>query len=159
MILSDKPIEALVEQDFLNLVSTQASEGKRLEFKARLPGGSDGERKEFLADVSSFGNATGGDIVYGIDAPDGIAIGAAGIALGNVEAELLRLEGMIQAGVDPRIPNVTLRAIPLSSGYSVIIIRIPKSWAAPHMVTVLGSNRFYSRTSSGKFLLDVRELQ
>jgi hypothetical protein len=35
-------------------------EGRQLEYKETLPGNSDDDKKEFLADVSSFANAAGG---------------------------------------------------------------------------------------------------
>ena len=43
------------------------AEGRTLDYKRTLPGSTDEEKREFLADVSSFANAAGGDIVYGID--------------------------------------------------------------------------------------------
>jgi hypothetical protein len=39
------------------------------------------------------------------------------------------------------------------------VMRIPKSLAAPHMVTFAGGSRFYSRTSTGKYPLDVGEIR
>jgi hypothetical protein len=41
----------------------------------------------------------------------------------------------------------------------VIVIRIPRSFASPHMVTFKGHSRFYSRNSAGKYPLDVSELR
>lgn len=42
-------------------VARKVQETRTLEYKENLPG--HGEAKEFLADVSSFANAVGGDIV------------------------------------------------------------------------------------------------
>ena len=36
------------------------------------PWGSDQEKEEFLADVSSFANTMGGDLIYGIEEENGI---------------------------------------------------------------------------------------
>jgi hypothetical protein len=52
--------------DLQRLLSNRVPESRSLEYKQSLPGGNDADRKEFLADVSSFGNATGGDLIYGI---------------------------------------------------------------------------------------------
>ena len=41
----------------------------------------------------------------------------------------------------------------------MLIIRIRKSWSAPHMVTFKGAARFYSRNSTGKYPLDVSEIR
>lgn len=45
-------------------------ESRTLEYKRDLPDPKDRDSKrEFLGDVTSFANAQGGDIVYGIEAP------------------------------------------------------------------------------------------
>lgn len=58
----------------------------------------------------------------------------------------------------PRIPGISMRAVPLKGKRFVIVIRIPKSWASPHMITK-GSSKFYSRNSAGKYPLDVFEIR
>ena len=47
--------------------------------------------------MSSFANAAGGDLIYGVEAPDGRATAAPGVTVQNVEAELLRLDQMIRS--------------------------------------------------------------
>ncbi len=69
----NKPLEAIEESDLQNLVVERVREIKTIEYKQSLPGNSDGEKKEFLYDVSSFANAAGGDLIYGIKAEDGVA--------------------------------------------------------------------------------------
>jgi hypothetical protein len=49
--------------------------------------------------------------------------------------------------------------IPIANTKVALIIRIPKSWIAPHRVTLGGHDKFYSRNSSGKYPLDVGELR
>jgi hypothetical protein len=41
----------------------------------------------------------------------------------------------------------------------VLIVRVPRSWAGPHMVTYQQHSRFYSRHAGGKYPLDVFELR
>lgn len=77
----------------------------------------------------------------------------------NPDEQILRMESMIRDGINPRIPGVSIRSIPLNSSNCVIVIRIPKSWASPHMVTFKGSSKFYSRNSAGKYQLDVSEIK
>ena len=60
MVLN-KPLEAIEENDLQALVDNQVAERKTIEYKESLPGNADGDKKEFLADVSSFANASGGD--------------------------------------------------------------------------------------------------
>jgi hypothetical protein len=51
MQLSNKPLETLVESDLQILVDDEVREVKTVEYKRTLPGNSDAEKKEFLADV------------------------------------------------------------------------------------------------------------
>jgi len=54
---------------------------------------------------------------------------------------------------------VSVEAVPLQKANAAIIIRIPRSWALPHMVVFQHDFRFYSRNSAGKYTLDVSELR
>jgi hypothetical protein len=42
---------------------------------------------------------------------------------------------------------------------AVLLVRVPKSWMAPHMITFKNLSRFYSRNSAGKYPLDVTEIR
>jgi hypothetical protein len=56
-----KPLESIKESDPQALVDNQVAEHKTIEHKEALPGNADGDKKEFLVDVSSFANASGCD--------------------------------------------------------------------------------------------------
>jgi hypothetical protein len=157
--LDSKVLESLQESDLHALLDNQVPEGKSIEYKELLPGTSDSDRKEFLADVSSFANAAGGHLIFGIEESSGVPTELCGSETSNSDAEIRRLESMIQDGIAPRIPGISTRAIPLASSRVVIVIRIPRSFASPHMVTFKGHSRFYSRNSAGKYPLDVTELR
>src|ERR1043166_1533322 len=101
MALIDKQLESITEQDLLDLIANKVREDKRIEFKVALPGNSDKEKKEFLADVSSFANASGGDLIFGMDEQNGVASQLVGLQLTSVEAEILRLENVLRDGLDP----------------------------------------------------------
>jgi hypothetical protein len=148
----------LAAQHLTALVEDEASEGRNLDFKEALPGNSDRDKREFLADVSSFANAGGGDLLFGIrEAGSGVAEAVVPLQF-NPDTELLRLEQFIRTAVTPRIPGLRMREIAVNEGFG-LIMRIPASWEAPHAVTYQGSQRFYSRNSRGKFELDVQELR
>lgn len=117
------------------------------------------DKKEFLADVSSFANAAGGYLIYGMRENSGIASELCGLENINADAEIRRLENIIRDGIKPRIPGVSLWAIPLRTSRDAIIIHIPMSWASPHMVTFKNDSKFHSRNSAGKYQLDVSELR
>jgi hypothetical protein len=161
-----KALGAIDKSDIESLVSESVPEGRTLEYKETLPGGKDSDKKEFLADVSSFSNASGGDMLYGIEEqrdsdgkPTGMPACVSGVAIPNADPEIRRLENMIRDGIKPRIPGVHLRTIDGFLNGPVLLLRVQKSYAAPHMVTFQDHTRFYSRNSKGKYPLDVGEIR
>ena len=161
-----KPIDQIEKEDIESLVTAKVSERRTLDYKAQLNVGSDAEKREFLSDVSSFANAAGGDMIFGVtderDAngkPTGVPSSADGIALPNPSEVILRLENLVRDGIDPRIPGIQWQQIAGFPKGPVLVMRIPKSWFGPHMVTFGGLSRFYSRNSAGKYPLDVGEIR
>lgn len=159
MPLRNIDLDSIEESDLQRLVDNRVSEKKTIEFKASLPGNTDSKKKDFLAGVSSFANALGGDLICGIKERAGKASEVCGIQIDDSDAAILRIENMILDGVEPRIPGISTRAIPLEESRVAIIVRIPRSWALPHMVKFKKHTRFYSRTSAGKYPLDVQEMR
>jgi len=47
----------------------------------------------------------------------------------------------------------------VSNSKTILIIRIPRSWNIPHRVIFGGHDEFYSRSTNGKYRLDVSELR
>lgn len=159
MPFKDRSLDSISRADLQELVDAQVPEGRDLEYKQELPGASDGEKKEFLADVSSFANAAGGVLLYGVEDRDGTAVGLPGIPNEDVDTAILRLEGMAQDGIEERIPGFRARAIEVSDTHSVVALKVPRSWAGPHMVVFKGTSRFFSRNTRGKYPLDLPELR
>jgi Putative DNA-binding domain len=155
----DMPIEALNQADLERLVINQVTEGRTLDFKRSLPGGSDAEIKEFLADVSSFANAQGGDLVFGIEESAGAASAVTGIEVSDGDAAILRLENSLRDNISPRLIGVRMVWVLLASGKCVLVMRISAGFAAPHRVVFKGQGRFYNRNSAGKFEMDVHDLR
>ena len=154
----NKHIDDIAEEDLQLLVDDQVSERKTIEYKSNLPGNSDSEKKEFFADVSSFANSIGGILVYGIKESNGIPTALEGIKDINGDDEKLAIENSIRSGIAPRIHGIETAAISLNSGNSIILISIPSSWQQPHMVTYKGSSKFFTRSSNGKYPMDVSEI-
>lgn len=154
-----KPIDNIEEEDLQSLVDSKVVERKTLEYKRVLPGDSKNDKKEFLADVSSFANASGGDIVYGMTAQAGVPTSLDGLSVSDTDGDILRLESMARDSIRPRIPGIQMQPISLSNSNIAIVMRIPKSWASPHRVIYEGHDKFYSRSSNGKYPLDVDELR
>lgn len=154
-----KNIKDITKADLQLLIQNCVSEKKTIEYKQLLKIDADKERKEFLADVSSFANASGGDLIFGISEKDGIPQDLLGIEIGNKDDDLLKLENIIRDGIEPRLPSIDIRYIELSNSKVAVLIRIGNSWLSPHRVIFKGHDKFYSRSSNGKYSLDVSELR
>jgi hypothetical protein len=162
----NKPIDQINKIDIESLVSAKAGERRTLEYKQQLPEKGSDPSREFLYDVSSFANDLGGDMIFGItDERDtngkstGLPGSADGLSLMNVSEAIARLENLVRDGLDPRIQGIQWQQVEGFQKGSILIIRIPKSWTGPHMVTAGGVSRFYSRNSTGKYPLDVGEIR
>jgi hypothetical protein len=64
----------------------------------------------------------------------------------------------VRQGIRPRLAVATT-IVTLTNGQSVVVMRVPRSYAAPHMVTFKNWSRFFTRDSNGKHQLDVDELR
>jgi hypothetical protein len=153
-----KQLDQINEDDLLALISNGISEGRTIEYKWELPGNSDGDKKEFLADASSFANTTGGDLIFGIDESQGLPTQITGVQSADLDLEIRRLDSILASGLDPRI-RYALRAMTCLGGEKLLIVRVERGWSGPHRVIFKGHDRFYARNSAGKYPLDVNELR
>lgn len=151
--------ESISTHDLEALVANGVAEGRTLEFKRDLPGTAERSRQEFLADVTSFANAQGGDILYGVGETKGIASEIGCLSVEDADRELLRWEDILLAGVEPRLPGIKLRWIDCGTKRGVMLVRVPPSPIAPHRVILGRINRFYGRKSNGKYEMDTHELR
>jgi Putative DNA-binding domain len=159
MILDSKPLDKVEENDLQVLIDDKVAERKRIEYKRDLPGNSYKDRKEFLADVSSFANTVGGYLLYGVDAKDGVPVELCGVEIANVDDLNLTWENRLRDGLSPQIPPFNIQTIELAPNNYVIILHIPRSWLAPHRVTLENHRHFYGRNSAGHFQMDVPQLR
>jgi hypothetical protein len=153
-----KRLEDIGEADLDHLVANSVTEGKTIEYKKDLPGNSDGDKKEFLADVSSFANTTGGNLIFGVEEAQGVATGIPGLVFSDPDAEVLRLDSIINDGLEPRIRFGT-RVIQRGGKLPVLIVKTERSWIGPHRVIFKGHDKFYARSSAGKYPMDISELR
>jgi len=157
-LMIEKALKDIAVEDIMALVTAGRTEGRTIDFKAFPPATfNDAEKKELARDVSSFANAAGGDIVFGVEEEGGVAKTAPGFACDDADKLMLQMDGIIRDNIDPRVA-VEMRRIPgFGENRIVLVIRVQRSWNAPHMVK--GTPLFYSRTDSGKQPLDVRQVR
>ena len=152
-----KNFAEITAEDIQDLIENSVCESATLEFKRDLPGGGDDARREFLADMSALANTSGGDLLFGIGEENGCAAVVVGIGTQDVDAELLRLGNILNSGLSPRVRYSSL-TIQCPQG-AVLLFRVAKSWNAPHRVVFKAWDKFFARSTTGKYPLDVQQLR
>jgi hypothetical protein len=162
--LYDKSLERITSGDILSLKANQVREGLHIEYKQALPDDHADSKRKLLESISSFANASGGDILFGVMADrdaDGKTTGLpaefCGVGEVNQDQEQQRTQNAARDALDPSVQGIRFRWISMAGGEVILIVRVPRSWAGPHMVK--DSYRFYSRNSSGKYPLGVHEIR
>jgi predicted HTH transcriptional regulator len=166
MLLLGKHVESITSADILRLVEEGIPESRSLDYKRDLLGNRDKDKKEFLADVSSFANTGGGVIIFGIDEQrdedggnTGVPFRILGIGDTSPDEAIRRMDNIIRDGLDPVLDGgVIIRGVPIGDD-TVLVVGIPRSVMAPHMVIFKNHGRFYGRASAGRFQMDVRQLR
>ncbi len=159
MAFANRPIHDLKDTDIEDLLEAKEPEGKNIEYKLSFSLSTTDEKREFLADISSFANTAGGYIIFGVKEEKGVPVELPGVAIENADSEKLKIENIIRDGITPRIQGVSMQPVNLKNGYFAFVIYVPRSYSAPHMVSYQGASRFYARNSAGKYPLDVHQLR
>lgn len=158
MSLQGKSLEDIREADLQALITNGEREKQTLEYKRDPYGRGDEPVREMLRDISSMANAFGGDLLLGVEEDaDGVAIALPGVE--NCETEAQRIVNSCLSNIDERIPGLATWPIPLSNSRHVIVVRIPRSLRAPHMVTFKGLNQFWIRHDRQKSPMSIHEVR
>lgn len=158
MALFDKQLDMIGEDDLASLIENQVREGHQVEYKQAVAFKDKQDKLDFLAGVTSFANTVGGDLLIGVAAASGIPVALSGWDGIDVDREKQRIENLLRDQVEPRVA-FQVREVRLRNGKSVVLIRVPWSWAQPHMVRMDQVNRFYYRHSAGKDIMNVSQLR
>jgi hypothetical protein len=156
MIFRGNKLSDLQEQNLLRLVGDQVQERDTVEYKRDMYGNSDDDKREMLKDITSMANHRGGYIVIGVEADgEGIPTNVIGIETGN---HVERIRNCCLDNVDKRIVGLDVEDVPLSNGRVVIVISVPESINAPHMVIYKGLNQFWKRHGRQKDKMTIDEI-
>ncbi|KAA6489933.1 ATP-binding protein [Agrobacterium sp. ICMP 7243] len=156
MSLQGVPFTKVSEADVRRLLDFGVGESVYLDYKRQPYERSD--RKEFLKDISAMANTLGGDLLIGVAEKDGFP-SSLNPFLGDCDEEMRRLEQIAITGLDPRIRNLQIKPIPLAAGGNLIMVRVPRSYLAPHRVILENSARFYARAGTTTYEPNVDQLR
>ncbi|SFB80933.1 Putative DNA-binding domain-containing protein [Flagellimonas taeanensis] len=152
------------EADIKRLLEHQIQESSGLDYKKEFSISRDKDKKEFLFDVSAMYNTDGGCLIYGIEEEkdaDGQNTGRpheiTGIEIQNSDKLTQQIEDVVKNCTEPSINQLLINELQID-GKTILILGIPKGLGLPAMVTFNQTNKFYKRRNSGKFAVDVYEL-
>jgi len=156
MVFRGKRLSEITKQDLQRLIDDQVQERDTIEYKSAMYDHSDEDKREMLKDITSMANHRGGYLIIGIEEDEeGIPIKLVGIKSGN---HVERITDSCLDNVDKRIISLEVEDVPLGSGGEVIMVAIPESMNAPHMITFKGLNQFWKRHGRQKERMTVDEI-
>ena len=155
-----KPIKEIKKEDIEMLIENRIPEGKTIDYKQKLSIESNEDKKEFYKDVSSFANAEGGDIIYGLTEENRFPKEIIGIEIENLDKTLLKLLNMIKSGIEPTlIPQPEFNALEIEANKFILVLRVYKSFTAPHRISFERNHKFWLREDGGNSEMSVTELR
>ncbi|QVY66848.1 helix-turn-helix domain-containing protein [Polaribacter sp. Q13] len=154
----------IVEADIKRLIENQIQENKSLDYKRDLNFAKDKDKKEFLFDITAMYNTDGGCLIFGIEEKKdennqntGKPSKVTGIEIENSDKLTQQIEDIVKNCTEPSISSLIIKELKIDA-LNVLIIGIPKGLGLPAMVTYNQTNKFFKRRNSGKFAVDVYEL-
>ncbi|MFR9498393.1 MAG: ATP-binding protein [Rikenellaceae bacterium] len=146
--------------DIQSLIDNGVEESVHLEFKqAGALAKTNSVIKEIAKDVSAFANSDGGVIIYGVEESDHKASALSYVDGNDFTEEWL--ENVISSNIQRKIDG--LEVIPLrvdeEISKSIYIVKIPRSYNAPHMVSKDKDNRYYKRYNFKAALMEEYEIR
>lgn len=144
MNIFNVPFEQIGPSHISGLIGTQ--ENDVLDFKQEAYKETDPAKFELCKDVSSFSNAQGGFIIIGVIEENDTAKEI--VHVPDADLEIERMENVLLSSVYERIPILKIKKITVpvnGEGRDTIVILVPKSLRAPHMVKRQNKTAFYKR--------------
>jgi len=137
------------------LIHNQVPEGTELDYKAcdalqQTPG----VRKEISKDVSSFANANGGIIVYGVIEHGHVP---ANVDDGYDPDEISQewLGQVISSGIKPKVNDIIVKQIAKSGGKFIYVVIIPRGQTAYQA----SDGRYYKRYMTQRLILEHPDIE
>jgi len=122
------------------LIADEVQESIHLDYK-RSASIDSSKFDELARDVSSFANSDGGVLIYGVQEKGHLPV-SKDDGVDHAKYNRERLEDIISSRISPRIDDVRIAQIPLTTSTSIYAIGIPKSFRGPHQAP---DKKYYKR--------------
>lgn len=163
-MFDDRSIDDISDEEIHELIVGRAREHQRLEFKADMGLSADKqqhekEKLEMLMDVAAMANAEGGYIIYGVE-DDGNNCASDYFKLTRERAKKIenKVDELAVVHISERIEGMEVRLREIQ-GNCLVVVRIPASSKAPHMVTMDEINLFQIRHDDHKRKMTIGEIR
>jgi hypothetical protein len=120
------PLEQIKETHLQQLITDNESEKRELDYKREL------------------------------DEAGGVPVNLVGIDIPDFDKLKLNINNILSSNIKPRILGIDYQPVSLSNGKYALIIRVPKSYSAPHAINV---EAFFNRHAPGKLPMDITAIR
>ena len=159
MIFDGVPISQISDAQIDSLVTKHVVEQRCLDFKITILHKDDDEKLEALRDIVSFANADGGYLIVGIrDDGNGRAQKYEPELVGDIQRIRKSVMDLCNDHISERIDGLEI-VVRNVKGNPLLLVRIPASDRAPHMVTYQNKTEFYTRHHDGKREMTIGEIR
>ena len=163
MPIRSLPFDEIEAKHIEDLKERGIREDRTLDYKEDLATDDRG-KFEVLKDICAMANASGGNLVYGVQEGDdderGLIVNLRGL---EIEPEKIQqwIDNLLRDCVDERIPGVLHKAVEWKNGRHFFVIRVPASALAPHMIVNVATRRprFYCRANTTNDPMNARQIK
>jgi len=161
-LATNPPLDGVTLESVMALHARGVREGKTLEYKRDLLPLNDKAKFELIKDVCAFANADGGLLVYGAEqGPDGAIAALPGVEIDDRDKLESQITLLLRDNIDERPIGVTIAFLSIpNSTRVVVLVRVPRSYLAPHMITLPVTHpRFYQRSGTVNVPLEMAQVR
>lgn len=157
MIFEGKSLDQILDDEIIQLVNNHIEERQNIEFKVMVNHKNDSDRFETLCDICSFANAGGGYLIIGIR-DDGKGKAQKLETVIDPERIVKSIRSLCIDHISDRIEGIEIQIRQICNS-NIILIRVPNSGRAPHMVTLDNRTHFVTRYQDGKHVMSINEIR